>query len=154
MKESPDQKALRDRLMPGKISAEGFLGEDRRLPGEIIAEDLAVLNRAGITQQEAADRLAQLTEAGKPALGAPVDFNEYLQVTVTDDRGSIPCPFADAYRAPKRLTEVVDRHSGQTWQWSDLNIHMIRDHGFFEGRGSYFRIEPEQVLKLLERMAD
>jgi hypothetical protein len=34
-------------------------------------------------------------------------------------------------------------------QWSDLSIHLIGAHGFFEGRGSFFRLEPAELVAIL-----
>jgi hypothetical protein len=39
--------------------------------------------------------------------------------------------------------------TGTVVRWSDLNIHLIKAHGFFEGRGASFRIEPELLLSVL-----
>jgi hypothetical protein len=36
---------------------------------------------------------------------------------------------------------------GRTISWTDLNIHMIEAHGFFEGKGSFFRIEPIELQR-------
>jgi hypothetical protein len=30
-----------------------------------------------------------------------------------------------------------------------LNIHLIKEHGFFEGKGSPFRIEPSVLTKMI-----
>jgi hypothetical protein len=40
--------------------------------------------------------------------------------------------------------ELLDTSS--TIRWSDLNIHLIAEHGFFEGKGSSFRIEPARLV--------
>jgi len=39
--------------------------------------------------------------------------------------------------------------SGQTIRWSDLNIHQIAEHSFFEGKSSAFRIEPKKMMKII-----
>ncbi|MHC5179457.1 MAG: hypothetical protein ACYSOS_02915 [Planctomycetota bacterium] len=33
--------------------------------------------------------------------------------------------------------------------WTDLNIHMIAEHSFFEGTGAFFRIEPAEIISIL-----
>jgi hypothetical protein len=30
-----------------------------------------------------------------------------------------------------------------------LNIHLVEEHGFFEGRGAFFRIEPEELIRVI-----
>jgi len=147
MKENPEQQALRQKLLPGKLSAEGFLGDDMRSPAEIIQEDAAELARLGVTAAGLAARMSELTELGKNELGRPV-WSGDLEVTVIDAMGGIPCPFSDAHRADKRLTQVKNIKTGQESRWSDLNIHMLAQHGFCEGRGSFFRLEPADLVKL------
>jgi len=148
MKENPEQQDLRQKLLPGKLSAEGFLGEDMRSPAEIIQEDVAALARLGTSATELAARMRELTELGQTELGRPVR-NGDLEITVTGAMGGIPCPFSDAHRADKRLTQVKNILTGQEAHWSDLNIHMLERHGFCEGRGSFFRLEPADLVKLL-----
>lgn len=148
MKENPDQELLRQKLQPGKLSAEGFLGHDARRPDEIIRDDAQIFEQLGTTPQALASRMRELTEAGKAGLGRPVRVGD-LEVTVTDAMGGIPCPFSDAFRADKRQTHAVSCRTGAEAAWSDLNIHMLEKHGFCEGRGSYFRLEPETLLSLM-----
>ena len=149
MKESPDQQALKSRLLPGALSAEGYLGTDPRSPAEIIQADLAAVIKLGLSHQELAAAMRRLTEAGKSGLGRRVIVDDHLAVTVTDAMGTIPCPFRDGYRASKQITLVEDLRTGLSASWSDLNIHMIEHHGFYEGQGSAFRIEPAGIASLL-----
>ena len=149
MKESPEQQGLNAKLLPGMLSAEGFLGNDIRSPAEIIRDDLAVVERLNITHLALAERMRRLTEAGKGGLGRQVIVDGYLTVTVTDTMGAIPCPFSDNFQASKQITQVLNQKTGLTLCWSDLNIHMIERHGFYEGQGSSFRIEPIQLVALL-----
>jgi hypothetical protein len=148
MSKHSDQARLRDNLMPGKISAEGFLGSDQRNPEQIIAADSRKVSELGISHQALACRMQLLTDAAVEGLGQPL-FVDGLQVTVVEARGLIPCPFQDHYSACKRITYVLDPHTGRTAHWSDLNIHLIAQHGFYEGEGSYFRIDPSALLDII-----
>ncbi len=63
----------------------------------------------------------------------------------------LPSPFGD----PKRLyhkivATVVNKKLNKELRYTQLNVHMILDHGFFEGKGSVFRLEPEDVVEILE----
>ncbi len=149
MKETPNQKSQKDKLLPGKFSAEGFLGDDSRSLAEIIEDDLAVVERLGTTLQELAARMRELTDAGKAGLGRQVVIDDKIAVTVTDIMGKIPCPFSDNFRTTKQVTEATNLQNGLTLRWSDLNIHMIGEHCFFEGLGSPFRIDPEKLVGLI-----
>ncbi len=32
-------------------------------------------------------------------------------------------------------------------KYSQLNVHMVSEHGFFEGKDSLYRINPEMIIK-------
>ncbi len=149
MKKSPQQKKLEDMLRTSKFSACGFMGTDKRSVWEIIDADAAELERLGRTQEEIARQMQILTDLGKPGLGDWVDIGKDLKVSVDDHRGAIPCPWPHSFRCVKRITTCMHKDTGRTVQWSDLNIHLIKDHGFFEGRGSPFRLEPKELIAII-----
>jgi hypothetical protein len=148
MNDYPDQKTLWDNLLPGKISAEGFLGSDPRSPEQIIADDNRKVEELGASHQALACRMQFLTDAAVDGLGQAI-YIDGLDVTVVEARGLIPCPFQDHHSACKRITYVMDLHTGRTIHWSDLNIHLIARHGFYEGEGSYFRVDPVKLLDII-----
>ncbi|MDD2504039.1 MAG: hypothetical protein PHP79_04795 [Clostridia bacterium] len=39
---------------------------------------------------------------------------------------------------------------GEKIHWTALNIHMIREHGFYEGKDSPLRVEPLDLIRVLE----
>jgi hypothetical protein len=39
--------------------------------------------------------------------------------------------------------------TGKTIRWSLLGIHMIEEHGFFEGRGATFRLDPKELVNVV-----
>ena len=144
MKQTPEEKLIENNMQPGTISAEGFLGEDTRDLTSIMRADRMNVAQLGLTHQMIADRLRQLTEAGKGGLGSPVQVGD-LEITVEDFRGRIFCPFRDRLSFGKRVTTCKHKKTGKVLRWSDLNIHMIEAHGFYEGYGSRFRINPAAV---------
>ena len=72
----------------------------------------------------------------------------FLKVRVDSSMGKIASPFGGLYN--KENVEVKNMRTGESITWTTLNIHMIRDHGFYEGKGSHFRVEPEDIAKILE----
>jgi hypothetical protein len=34
--------------------------------------------------------------------------------------------------------------------YTPISIHLIREHGFYQGKGSLYRLDPEEVAKFLE----
>lgn len=149
MKQNLSLQQIQENMKPGSLSAHGFLGDDTRNLADIIAEDAALLERLDITSQALAERMEYFTQQGEKSLGSPVTIDGIYEVVVEDSRGLLPCPFRDSYNSFKRNTTVINLKSGRKAVWSDLNIHMIKSHGFFEGRGSYFRINPEELAAIL-----
>jgi|LAHU01.1.fsa_nt_gb hypothetical protein len=149
MKESPNTRDLRSNLEPGTLSAEGFLGTDTRSLEEIIRTDRETVDSLGRTHISIARRMRELTEAGKAGLGRPVVVGSGLEVTVEDARGAIACPFRDRTYSAKQVTHVFHTQTGQSLRWSDLNIHLVEAHGFYEGEGAPFRIDPAALIRLI-----
>ena len=150
MKKSPDTKKLEEMLGSSKLVAGGFRGRDKRPLSEIIDTDLADLAKLGYTVAQLADRMQQLTDIAKPRLGCTVTF-ENLEISVLDYPGKIVCPWPHPGRYVKRITTVRRQGTTDSIRWSDLNIHLIAVHGFFEGRGSAFRLEPRELIPVIFR---
>jgi hypothetical protein len=68
---------------------------------------------------------------------------------VDEAKGFLVCPWVHPGRFDKRVTTLKNIESGKTIRWSDLNIHLIARHGFFEGIGSAFRLEPAEFVRLI-----
>ncbi|MBE0601690.1 MAG: hypothetical protein IH607_07865 [Firmicutes bacterium] len=149
MKQSPELERIQNNMMPGALSAHGFMGEDSRKLTDIIQSDLKTLAQLGITQEALADRMEEMTAKGLQGLGRPVTTDTRFEIAVEEYKGEIPCPFQDKAKANKRQTRVRRLDTGSTIRWTDLNIHMIRDHGFFEGHGSAYRLDPAELAGFL-----
>ncbi|MHC4927254.1 MAG: hypothetical protein ACYTER_07980 [Planctomycetota bacterium] len=150
MKQSPRDKKLEEVLRSSKLVAGGFMGTDSRHPIEVIEQDVVALENLGVTAAEVAERMRELTELAKPRLGNWIDSAfEHLRVKSEDFKGMLVCPWPHAGRFDKRITTVERLDTGQKLSWTDLNIHMIEQHGFFEGRGAFFRIEPAEIVQIL-----
>lgn len=149
MKRSPDMQRLDEVLRSSKLVSGGFLGDDGRPVEEIIEADRAAVVQAGHSLGEIADRMKAITEEAKRGLETDVRIGESLEARTTSARGMIPCPWPHPGRHGKTVTIVTRTDTGQTVQWSDLNIHLIEAHGFFEGRGSPFRNEPKTLIEVL-----
>ncbi len=149
MKQRPQLQTIQENMLPGKFSAEGFLGDDDRNLADILLEDQRAVDRLGISHTWIADRMYALTEHGKCGLAKPVLVDDQYEVVVEDYMGRIPCPFRDNRGNDKRITTVTRLSDGKVFQWTDLSIHMIDQHGFYEGKGSSYRIEPSELADFL-----
>ena len=149
MKQSPDLDAVQAAMAPGKITLTGFLGDDTRKLIEILIDDNAVVERAGFDHSDIADRMQQLRDGGRKGLGEFVKVEPGFEVKVESVRGKLPCPFGDGVLIPKENTTVRNSLSDEEIVYSDLLLHMIREHGFYEGRGCPFRIGPRVLIRVL-----
>jgi hypothetical protein len=149
MKRPPDLKRLDEMLRPSRISAHGFLGRDTRPVEEIIEADAATLARAGRTPQEVASRMREVTQAALAGQETTVRVGDTLDASAFSVRGAMPCPWPHPGRYAKTVTTARRVDSGETVRWSDLNVHMVECHGFFEGIGSPYRVDPEALLRVL-----
>ena len=149
MKESPEARNLEQILRSSKMSAGGFMGSDSRSVAEIIDADAFEVSKYGYTVQQLSSRMQDITNTAKRGLGTWIKVDDKHQAMVEEARGSIACPWPHLRRFVKRVTTVKHLDSGQTVRWTDLNIHLIAEHGFFEGRGSAFRVEPGKLAKVI-----
>ncbi len=150
MKQSPEFDIIQKNMLPGTLSAHGFIGEDTRNLIDIIRDDAKSLGQIEIACEALADRMQEITDFGMQGLGRPMSFKESFEIEVEDYKGKIPCPFKDNVNLDKRQTRVRRLDTGVIMRWTDLNIHMIKQHGFFEGHGSVYRLDPIELARFLK----
>lgn len=137
-------------MRPGVIVRDGFLGDDARSLSAILEADEATVARLGFTHAALAARMRQLRDAGLRGLGEPIRVEDHFEVRVDTVRGALPCPFGERGLHAKTFTIVRNLNTGRELTYADLSIHLIATHGFYEGRGSPFRLEPEEIVAVLE----
>ena len=142
--------ALEQTLRQTSVTREGFLGQDKRSLAAILQADDAVVRKHGLTHARIAQRLRALRQAGWKGLGDPISVPPHLEVSVDAARGTLPCPFGDQGSVAKVNTTVRNLGNGKEITFTDLNIHLIAAHGFYEGHGAPFRLNPKQVMDTLE----
>lgn len=150
MKQTVDMQRIQDDMRPGRISYSGFLGQDRRILIEILDVDDAAVKRLGQTHASLATRMRVLRESGRRGLGEAIPVAPHFEVRVDSVRGVLACPFHHAGRFPKVNTTVTNLRNGRTVTYSDLSIHLIAEHGFYQGVGSPFRLDPAELMAVLE----
>jgi hypothetical protein len=62
---------------------------------------------------------------------------------------SLPCRAGLTYHHGDRDFLVVRRGTGEYLRGAGLMVHLIRDHHFFEGAQSRYRLDPEQAARVL-----
>jgi len=151
-KEMKNKKTQHDSLVIelGNTELDGFLGTDRRSLAEIIRADEEELKKLNLTHQAIAERMGYFREAGKKGLGEFVKLAPHFEALCEITRGFIPCPFGEHARHRKTIVIVRNLRLQKEITFSDLNIHLIAAHGFYEGKGSPFRLEPAELAQVLE----
>jgi hypothetical protein len=150
MKQPPHLDEVQRQMQPGVITAEGFLGSEARDLAAILDDDGAQVRRRGLTHERIAQRMRELRDAGAAGLGEFLDVPPHFQVRVESVRGKLPCPFGDRCLVQKGFTVVKNRSSGGEITFTDLAVHLIEAHGFYQGRGSPYRLEPDEIVEVLE----
>jgi len=149
MKQNPKLKKIQENMEPGAYTAHGFIGDDSRSLKDILRADNEAVENMDLTHKDIAARMKYFTDVGKEAPDSVVILDGIYEVLVDDHRGFIPCPFADYAKELKTNTKLHNRDKDKDIYWSDLNIHMIGEHGFYEGQGSFFRTEPVELARIL-----
>ncbi|MFA6292242.1 MAG: hypothetical protein WC637_10695 [Victivallales bacterium] len=152
MKNTRQVEEFQELLKSGKLVSGGFLGEDRRNFLEIIDADKAELFKLKISAGELAGKMRQITGKAVEGLGTWVQIDSNTEAKADEARGSLPCPWPHHPGVfAKRVTTVRRIDTGQELRWSDLSIHLIGEHSFFEGKGSSYRIEPRKLAEIIFR---
>jgi len=149
MKQSPDIQKLENIMRSSRIVYGGFFGNDNRPLTQIIDKDISEVEKHGQTLKGIARRMKEITQLAKQNLGAPVQINDKIIATADESRGKLVCPWAEAGEYSKCVTTITNLNTKKVMRWSDLCIHLIEDHGFFQGKGSAFRIEPVELIKTI-----
>lgn len=150
MKQSPHLNRIRRNLAPGVITIQGFMGDDSRDLVQILDEDDANVKRMGLTHEMIAAKMRELTEAGKRGLGDFIEVPPCFSVRVDTVRGKLRCPFEDPGLIEKVNTTVRNLNFDEEITYTNMNTHCVEKHGFYQGKGSFFRIDPEKIARILE----
>jgi hypothetical protein len=145
-------------MQPGSWDPAGFLRPGTSLT-EVLARDAEALRSLSYDAATIGSRLAELLEIGAASdVGRPRGAGDF-QVELHRQRGMITCPWApDEFegcsvggggRPTANRFVIVHRPSGERLEGFELSAHLIRDHGFFGGPGTRFRVDPERATGLL-----
>lgn len=149
MKQSPDMQKLEEVLRSSALTVGGFMGSDARSVTEVTDADAAELFRLGVSPKQLGARMTEITAAAEKGLGTWVRIDDVREAAIDEARGQMVCPWPHEAQFRKRVTTVRRTDSGETARWSDLNVHLIAVHGFFEGKGSAFRLNPTLLVRVI-----
>lgn len=150
MKQTEQMKEIQERMKPGVITLDGFLGADGRNLIDILVEDDAEVKRLNLTHEKIAARMQELRDAGKEGLGDFISVSPHYEVSVDIARGKLPCPFGHRGLIRKSMIKVRNLEKDREITYTDMNIHMVNEHGFYQGKGSAFRMEISDLIDILD----
>jgi hypothetical protein len=136
-----------DSMRAGALSLDGFLGSDTRTWDAICRQDHDAVLAAGTTHRDIAAALQRILDRVAGAYGTPIDITPTLRATFHESMGRIACPLGCGVY-PKGEVELVCV-TGQQWRFTPLSVHLISEHGFYQGHGSPYRIEPAEIVEVL-----
>ncbi len=145
-------------MRPGILSQKGFLGATEELDN-LLVRDEKTLDKIGVTFSSIADQLELLikTALDQPHHKASVGI---FRISVTVFPGFQICPWAPDIHGGQCTYGKGVRYGSLDWCirnlesnlemcGSGLMVHLIRDHHFFEGIESPYRIDPIKISRLL-----
>lgn len=135
-------------MAPGVLTIDGFLGSDPRDLIEILEDDDGAVRRCGLTHSRISAALRRLTDAAVGGFGATVTEDVY-EVCACEAMGKLPCPFGHPGLYAKAVIEAQRTDTGHRMTWTALQVHLIEEHGFYEGKGSPYRLDPVELVGFL-----
>lgn len=146
-------------MRPGELSEGGFLGATERL-AEVLDRDEKTLSQLNLTFEEVVKPLNTLIQAAERSSQHKARIDQF-EVAVTIFTGFQICPWSpdpdqgqcqagSGVQYGHLDWNILNTNNKMQLQGSGLLVHLIRDHHFFEGRQSPYRISPKQLAQLFE----
>ncbi len=149
MRQNPKLQGIQMTMQAGVLAPYQFLGDDTRNIADIIHADNLTVTQLETTHATIVARMKYFAQSGKKSIGHEVVVDECYRVVAEEHKGSVPCPFADNYQARKSVIHVTNLVLQRSVYYTDLNIHMIEEHQFYEGIGAPYRVDPRDVVEIL-----
>ena len=130
----------------------GFLGPEEKLLEVLAADNQYVVDELGLTHQELAKHLHAMGTIGLWKQTEEVEFTyrgRRFKVKAGPTSGTQPSPFRDGTNSGNNVT-VHNLDNGKKLEYALLVPYMIERYGFYEGKGTSYRVEPKQVVELFD----
>jgi hypothetical protein len=147
---------------PGETgSRAGFLGKDESLLAVLAADNTYVVDELGLSHQALARPLRvvalvglkkwdQAIRARKQPPADPITYHgRRFAVTVHVSKGFQVSPFQDGTKTNVEA-DIVNVATGKKLSYSLLVPDMIERYGFYEGKGTSYRVDPKQVIEVFD----
>lgn len=143
---------LEHRMRPDQDSDAGFLGSNEKLL-EVMANDNDYVLAQNLTHQDLAEPLfyiEQLFRQGYIARDHASMFSfkgSRYRIEVDEYNGPQFSPFRDG-TSTNLDVQIKNLTNGETMEASLLLPYMIQRYGFYEGKGTSYRLSPETIIKV------
>jgi hypothetical protein len=137
---------LEKSMRPNGLSSAGFIGEKEQLL-DVMAGDNDLVVSLGLNHQEIGLQLrvlAALALKSNSFVYKGVNYRAKLQVT----RGFQESPFKDGTKGNTDV-ELTNIDNDTTLKYSLLVPLMVERYGFYEGKGTPYRVDPKRIVKVL-----
>ena len=144
---------LEAQMRPADCPRAGFLGVEERLWDVLTADNKYVIDELGRTHQELARHLLVLGAVAQKEAAAETKEITYhgrkFKVKAKTFKAFVRSPFDDGTRTNCEVT-VENVQSGKKLTYSLLVPQMVERDGFYEGKGTRYRVEPCTIVEVLD----
>lgn len=146
---------MRPNAIADVASSDGFLGPTESLLEVLVKDNEYVVDQLRLTHQEIAKHLHAMGSIGMWQSQRGREGEEFIysgrrfRVKLMVTRGYQLSPFMDGTKSGTNMV-VENLDTGKKLQYGLLVPYMIERYGFYEGRGTPYRVEPSQVLEVLD----
>lgn len=151
-----------EQQMRSKTYDDRFLGDEEKLK-KVVEDDYNELRTLGVSYEQISKKLNELVLKAND-LFLQNKQNNFLNEIKVDNTFAIAgiqfattedqkCPFSIGNKpchSAQRIITIFNKKLNETISFSELLIHLIGKHGFFGGRESKHRLNPNQVCRVLE----
>lgn len=134
-------------------SVAGFLGPDEKLLDVLAADNMYVVDELGLTHQELAKHLHAIGTIGRWQVAQKKEGTEFIyhgrRFKVKMESFRQPSPFKDGTSCTTNV-ELENLDTGKKLFYALLVPYMIERYGFYEGKGTFFRVEPRTVIEAFD----
>jgi hypothetical protein len=143
--------ALQAAMRPGADSIAGFLGHDESLVDVLAEDNEFVLRDVNLTHQELAKHLNVII-AAYYVLGREFEVRYHgrtFKAKIEQYMGNQESPFGDGELSGAEIT-IRNRSNGKELWFSALLPSMIERYGFYEGKGTRYRLDPRDIIEVFD----
>jgi hypothetical protein len=142
--------SLEKDMRPGAWAAKGFIGSDDRLIDTLVEDNRYIVDQLGLTHQEIAKHLRAIGAAAEKAKGQEFRYHgRRFKATLRASRWYQPSPFRDGTQT--NLLVVADNlDMDRRLEFSLLMPDLIERYGFYEGRGTPYRLDPQKIVEFFD----